>query len=276
MQTRPLKSIRKRHTSIMIQQDTGRSEHHHAGTSVKKALINHKMGRSLSKLGWVWCLCLVGGLLASACTFKGSRQPIAFKFTYFSYLNGDDIRSQCAIGGSDILRFVYNGIYTEQVRTYDLVPNRRESGLFVLETRVRSEADFSSIKTDLSWPDLFAPWRPVESLVKLSTEDVQSLKRALTSSGFFGKPVFLGNVSSIRFYWLVSGCIEGTFHLRAFVWPEDAFHGADFPKLLSSWDRTGIPVNPPRTTSLFQVYGTTDAEEHPTFFTIRVGENRIN
>ena len=260
----------------MIQQDTNRSEPHHGGSSVKKALIDHIRRSSLFTRGRLCCVCLIGVLQASACTFDGSHDPVAFKFSYFSYLNGDDIRSQCAIGGPAMLRFVYNGIYTEQVRTYDLVPNRRESGLFVLETRVRSEADFSSIKTDLSWPDLFAPWRPVESLVKLSTEDVQSLKRALTSSGFFGKPVFLGNVSSIRFYWLVSGCIEGTFHLRAFVWPEDAFHGADFPKLLSSWDRTGIPVNPPRTTSLFQVYGTTDAEEHPTFFTIRVGENRIN
>ena len=243
---------------------------------MKKALINHKMGRSLSTLGWVWCLCLVGGLLASACTFKGSRQPIAFKFTYFSYLNGDDIRSQCAIGGSDILRFVYNGIYTEQVRTYDLVPNRRESDRFVLETRVSGEADVSSITADLSWPDLFAPWRPIESRVNVSTRDVQSLKRALTASGFFGKPLFLGNVSSIQFYWIVSGCIDGMFHLRAFVWPEDSFRGAQFPKLLSSWDRTGIPINPPRATSLFQVYGTTDAGEHQTLFTIRVGENSIN
>mgnify|MGYP001386005627 CR=1 FL=1 len=221
---------------------------------MKKALIIGIRGRSLFTLGRHWCVFLIGGILASACTFEGSRHPIALKFTYFSYLNGDDIRSQCATGRPDILRFVYNGIYTKQVRTYDLAPNQNESGRFVLVTRVNSEADVSLITTDLSWPDLFAPWRPVESRVNMSNKDVQSLKRALTSSGFHGKPLFLGNVSSIQFYWLVSGCIDGMFHLKAFVWPGDSFSGADFPKLLLSWDRTGISMNPPRTTSLFQVY----------------------
>ena len=192
---------------------------------------------------------------------RGFRHPVPFKFTYFSYLNGDDIRSQCAKRGHDILRFVYNGIYTEQVRTYDLVPNRRESGRFILDLRVSREADVSFITGELYRPDLFAPWRPVVSRVSLTSDDFQRLKRALTSSGFFAKPVFFGNLSSIKFYWLVSGCVDRKFHLRAFVWPEGSFIRADFPRLLLSWDRTNIPVNPPRAASLFQVYGTTNAEE---------------
>ena len=114
------------------------------------------------------------------------------------------------------------------------------------------------------------------SRVRLSADDVQRLKRALTTSGFFDKPVFWGNLSSIKFYWLVSGCVDRKFHLRAFVWPEDSFIGAKFPELLLSWDRTNIPINPPRAASLLQVYGTASAEEQQTLFTIHVGENTVN
>ena len=99
------------------------------------------------------------------------------------------------------------------------------------------------------------------SRVSLTSNDFQRLKRALTTSGFFAKPTFFGNLSSIKFYWLVSGCVDRKFHLRAFVWPEDSFIGSEFPKLLLSWDRTNIPINPPRANSLLQVYGTTNAEE---------------
>lgn len=243
---------------------------------MKKALIYRIIRRPFFARCGPCCMALIGGLLASACTFEGSRHPVAFKFTYLSYLNGDDIRSQCANLGRDILRFVYNGVYTEQVRTYDLIPNQRESGRFILESRVSSEADVSSITSELYRPDLFAPWRPVVSRVSLSSDDFQRLKRALTSSSFFGKPAFLGNLSSIKFYWLVSGCVHRKFYLRAFVWPEDSFIGADFPKLLSLWDRTNIPFNPPRAASLSQVYGTTNAEEQQTLFTIYVGESTIN
>ena len=243
---------------------------------MKKALIDRIIHRSFLARCRLCCMCLIGGLLVSACTFEGSRHPVPFKFTYFSYLNGDDIRSQCANGGHDILRFVYNGIYTEQVRTYDLVPNRRERSRFILESRVSREADVSLITGELYRPDLFAPWRPVVSRVNLSADDFQRLKRALTTSGFFAEPVFFGNLSSIKFYWIVSGCVDRKFHLRAFVWPEDSFIGAKFPELLLSWDRTNIPINPPRAASLFQVYGTTNAEEQQTLFTIHVGDNTIN
>ena len=260
----------------MIQQNIRRSYMYRRGASVKKALIECIKGSFLIAHGGLCLVCLFGGLLASACTFEGSRHPVPFKFTYFSYLNGDDIRSNCTYGGLDTLRFVYNGVYTEQVRTYDLVPNRRESGRFILESRVSSEAEVSVFTTDLYRPDLFAPWRPVESRVSVIPEDFRGLTSALKSDGFFAKPVFLGNVSSIQFYWLVSGCIDGTFYLRAFVWPEKSFIAADFPKLLSLWDRTGIPVNPPRTASLYQIFGTTYAEEHQTLFTIQVRANRIN
>ena len=103
-----------------------------------------------------------GGLLASTCTFEGFRYPVPFKFTYFSYLNGDDIRSNCANDGPEILRFLYDGDYTEQVRTYDLVSDRRDSGRFILDFRVSSEADFSFFTTDF-----FTNWiysRPGDSL----------------------------------------------------------------------------------------------------------------
>ena len=198
------------------------------------------------------------------------------KFAFFSYLNGDDFRSRCIADGPKSLRLVYNGIYSEQVRTYDLTQSPDDRNRFILETRVSEEADVRAFTTDLSPPDLFAPWRPVESRVTLGATDIQRLELALKSSGFFEKPTFLGDLSSTQFYWLVSGCINGVFYLRAFVWPEDAFIEANFPKLLLSWDFTGIPLNRPRVTSLFQTFGNTNRRDNNVLFTIRIRENRIN
>ena len=59
--------------------------------------------------------------LTASCTYSGGiDNPFSKKFTWFSYINGDDIRKVCASLGADRYRFVYNGIYQIQTRTYDV------------------------------------------------------------------------------------------------------------------------------------------------------------
>ena len=50
----------------------------------------------------------------------GEDQPVIRKFTWFSYIGADDIREKCKYSSNPQYRFVYNGVYNEQVRTYDI------------------------------------------------------------------------------------------------------------------------------------------------------------
>ena len=67
-------------------------------------------------------LIFLGTALVSGCTYRagGIESPITRKFQYFSYLNADDIRANCVAGTPAQYRLVYNAVYSEQVRAYDL------------------------------------------------------------------------------------------------------------------------------------------------------------
>ena len=46
--------------------------------------------------------------------------PIVRSFHWFDYVGGGDIRQACGKDGRNRLRLVYNAIYDEQVRTYEI------------------------------------------------------------------------------------------------------------------------------------------------------------
>ena len=228
-----------------------------------------------------WCTLLILGGLLSACTYQGATvegfgtdHPITRKFSWFSYVGGEDIRTACVTGAPDRYRFVYNAVYNEQVRSYDLVASP-EPGRFDLKAAVSGEANLSSFVTDLAKPDLFAPWRPKVSSVRLREKDVTALTAALVQDGYF-EPTKIGlELPSINFYWVVSSCRGGRFHLNAFLWPSSEIEKGLFSKILFSWDFTGVPVNPPRETTTFQIFGTNDEEDFHNYFTLKVGPTGV-
>src|SRR5262245_6550826 len=68
-------------------------------------------------VGRVICM----GVLLAACAYRGDiDNPIIRKLSWFSYLDGTDIRTTCADGAPDGYRLVYNGRYEEQVRSYEI------------------------------------------------------------------------------------------------------------------------------------------------------------
>ena len=76
-------------------------------------------------LGLVPALVLGLGLVLvlSACTYRAGDEdnPIRRSFSWFSYLNADDLRSACTRGAPERYRIVYNAVWQEQVRTYDFI-----------------------------------------------------------------------------------------------------------------------------------------------------------
>lgn len=180
----------------------------------------------------------------SACTYRAgdSDNPIGRSFSWFSYLNADDLRANCTKGVPDRYRVVYNAVWREQVRTYDVTVGPDGGDLKI---QVKGDADFSRA---IALGDLLSPWRGKILRSRLSSSDVQRLGGALRRSGFY-KPVPQGmRVQSWGFFWVAAACEGGRFRFNVWAYPSRRFERVTLSKALKGLDRTKIPFNKPRET----------------------------
>ncbi len=213
--------------------------------------------------------------VVAGCAYRGSDNPIARKFSWFSYLNADDLRAACKPGATRRHRFVYNAIYSEQVRTYDLVADADGAGAR-MDVRVIGEANLLSLEIGRI-SDLLNPWRGTVAAADLSAAHVVHLERALAESGAYAEAPAGMRLKSTDFFWVVAACTGGQFHFNAYRWPSPRFDGAAFADLLFAWDGTGVPVNRPRRTSDFQLYRGNDRDGDSTVqeFELMVGKGGL-
>lgn len=221
--------------------------------------------------------CLLVAVLAlslAGCAYRGYiDQPITLKATWFSYIAGDDIRRACVPGGFDRYRLVYNGSYEEQLRAYDLV--EVDGGGARLTTRVLGEMEAQAVIRDPS--DLQAPWRWTRAETPLSPGAYLEIVAALWDSGFRRPANGARDFLSTEFYWIVSGCQDGTFLFNAWRFGEEAYAALAFPQLMLRHDETGIEVNPPRAASpldrlgAHRPTGRRGSANTPHIFRIKVG-----
>jgi hypothetical protein len=183
----------------------------------------------------------LGGLV-SACTSLGSiNDPIERKFQWFSYMEGGDIRAACALGAPSRYRLVYNGVYMEQVRAYDLGPDA------VLSARVIGPANVRALMAE-DFGSLLDPWRGKAASRQLSMDEMGTLVSALDQDGAFGPPAVGTELSSRGFFWTIAACHEGRYHFTGLAWPSPRWDDATFDDVLFTLDPSPIAVNPPRKT----------------------------
>jgi hypothetical protein len=177
-----------------------------------------------------------------ACAYRGGdiSDPVVRKLSWFSYVAARDLRDACVPGAVERYRFVYNGRYLEQVRTYDLAVLPDGSG--VLDVQVAGQPDMLEIR-DL---DLLGPARGVVGQARLEPAEMAQLRRDLADSGFDGPAPAGRRLDSESFYWLAAACRDGAFRFNAWEWPSPRFDSLRFPERLFIHDPTGVPVNPPR------------------------------
>ncbi len=202
-----------------------------------------------ARRGLLRALSAGGLLLLAACTYRGDLEtPFAQKLTWFSLLNGDDIRSACHEGAPDRLRLVYNGRYQEQLRVYDLVasdPAGPNAGGAELLARVQDADSYNRLGSiDLGSP--LSAWQWREARASLSEEEFRRLQRTLEQAGL-GEPTPAGTeLLSTRFYWIAIACAGGRVWFQAWQHPASDVTRLPFVSLLLAADGTGVPFNAPR------------------------------
>ncbi|MBI3707745.1 MAG: hypothetical protein HY246_08715 [Proteobacteria bacterium] len=224
--------------------------------------------------GFVPGVVFLAAIALAGCAYRGGvENPIIRKATWFSYLGGDDIRRQCVPGEPARYRLVYNAMWEQQVRTYDLRRVGPGNGA-VLSTLVfgggGSVASFSPT-------DPTAPWRGQTAERRLPEADYLALIQAIDASGF-GAPSPEGLVlPSWGFYWAVAACADGRFHFNAWLHPSDRFAAIRFADLLFTDDGSGVAVNEPRplNEALYRIPPAGSYDPNSAF-ELRVGENGLS
>lgn len=213
-------------------------------------------------------------VMLGACAYEGGGldNPAYRKAFWFDFLDGGDLRRDCRPGSTERYRFVYNGIYQEQIRIYELSETAVGANL---DMRVIGPGNLAELQVSES-ADLLSPWRGKTARLVLRAQDRQLLRRAMASAGVFvGPPVGL-RLESDEFYWTVAACAEGRFHFSAYRWPSEAFDKAAFAPLLFGWDQTGEKINPPRKAASHELYGGSAVPpESAVRFQLRVGPNGL-
>lgn len=203
-------------------------------------------------------------IFAASCTYTGkSNDPVSRKFSWFSYVNGDDIRKVCADLGANRYRFVYNGIYQRQTRSYDVLFHAKK-----IVMQVRGPAHLNSFDTS----DLLSPWRGTREELYVGDRELDALTKTLTSSAAL-QPAPTGlRLYSDKFYWTVSACVDGKFYFNAYLWGTDRWGQMQFDDLLLSLDVTGVSLEEPKKYSAFDIWGSVK-DARP--FLLQVGENGL-
>jgi len=183
-------------------------------------------------------------LTITACQSAGPEDNAVLRsLKWYSYLGGDDVRESCAAGGPDRLRFVYNGIWHEQVRTYDIVavgPGARQ------ESRVLGQGNIASI--DLLDP--FGVWRGPRVDTTLDAAAFATLRAAFDRAHAGARLKPGGYLRSDGYYWVAAECRAGRYRFAAWTTDESEVNTLPFVAPLLRQDLTEVPfrraANPPQ------------------------------
>jgi hypothetical protein len=172
----------------------------------------------------------------AGCAYTGGDigDPVVRKFHWFSFLDGEDIKTHCTATSPDRFRIVYNALYSEQVRIYQL-----DSLQKILSVKVFGSGNAARMQAD----DVLAPWRAEDAKLQLDQETYDRLVASFAGDGMFGPPPVGLRLPSQSYYWSAATCLNGRYGFTAWKHPSAAFDGLTFAGNLFALDPTGVPVN---------------------------------
>lgn len=176
---------------------------------------------------------VAGAALLSACSYTANsdiQNPVVRKASWFSYLNGDDLRSACSAGEAEgRIRLTYNADYYKEVRSYNILPYAGNE-TFKLESYVFGPADVSQINVTLNAPLGFLGGKKVEQ--NISRSQYLSLTDAMVKDGFGTQNRDGLRLFARDFYWVALGCSKKHITLAAWSSAKDDLRGLGFPGVI--------------------------------------------
>jgi len=175
-------------------------------------------------------------LLPGCASFGPAEEADARKLTWFSYVNGEDLRAHCSHEEPDRYRLIYNSKSNAQLRTYEVRAagdTGEGAGGAVVEARI--------IPADALWgrdpEDALGSGQMVSMRLYLSPDQFERLTTKLDESGVFSGPAMELRAQAGGVFWLASGCHEGTYFLTAFSNPSDRFENIGMSESVGSAKR---------------------------------------
>ncbi len=198
-----------------------------------------------SKSMAVFGLALLASPMASAQRpDRNVDPPIVRSFNWFAYVGGDDIRANCGKDGRNRMRLVYNAIYSEQVRTYELF--LQPDGTAGLNIGVLADQGVVSNMLLFNSGDVLKPWSMRKGERILNAGETRELMALFQASAAFGPPRDGLRLPDVDFWWTVASCRDGIWGFQAYHYPTDGFANVKFAQKLFAFDTVPVPVNPPR------------------------------
>ena len=182
----------------------------------------------------------MGVCLLAACSAAGPPAgPVERNLVWFDYVGAGDIARRCAEDPRRRLRFVYNAVWGEQVRSYDAVESATGEGA-VLTVHVFGGGGLA----DLELAAGLASLGGTGERRHIDDAAFDSLLRAATGA----LPAAAPNGAFLRsddHYWTTAACLGGRF--RFLAWRSQDAAPADLPFVadLMRLDRTGVPLARP-------------------------------
>jgi hypothetical protein len=193
---------------------------------------------------------VLGLILLASTTASAQRadrnvdMPVVRSFHWFGYVGGDDIRAACRPGGRSRIRLVYNALWEEQVRTYEIF--LQPDGTAGMEIGVlANQGNISNILAE-NGTDVLSPWRMKRGQRLLDATETRRLMDLLRASAAFGPPRDGLRLPDNDFWWTVASCRNGVWGFQAYHYPTDGFVNVKFAEQLFAWDNVNVPVNRPR------------------------------
>ena len=192
-------------------------------------------------------LAVTAALLVAGCSVGDpvTGDPVSRNLQWFSYVGGDDLRETCTPAAPARYRFVYNAVWEEQVRTYEVERIAPGQGA-LLTVRVIRGAPRLLQAYVIDSPAVGS----TTHRVRIGEPDYLQLIRAAEADGFGRSVADDTRLESYDFYWLANACAAGAWHLHAWRRQDPAFASLAFASILFRLDPSGVPVNPARPINL--------------------------
>ena len=219
----------------------------------------------------------VSALVVAGCSYSGGvGNPLTRKATWFSYLNGDDVRDRCASYSDRLeVRLIYNGNFTEQVRSYEI--NSDGTGGARVTARAMPQDAGNLLNFKLSDPLATGRWE--KSTVALSAAERAQLVARLKDSGVFQRAPRGLDLKSWGSYWVSIACRDGELFFNACTAGSERWDRQELWQIVRPLDDTGVPVYQPHPARFEDsptiARSSGDRRQADVYFLMTTGDNRL-